>query len=72
MSVNEGLGHGELDLEMAEVLSPRETLTLAVPVNITVAPSIVVLPVVGLAVAVQAATIGASNTAVLVQNLHVP
>ena len=70
MSVNEGLGQGELDLEMAEMLSPRETLT--VPISITVDPSIVVTPVLGLAVAVQAATIGASNTAVLVQNLHVP
>jgi len=70
LSVNEGLGQGELDLEMAEMLSPRETLT--VPISITVDPSIVVTPVLGLAVAVQAATIGASNTAVLVQNLHVP
>ncbi len=72
MSVNEGICQGELDLEMAEVLSPRETLTIAVPINITVDPSVVVTPVVGLAVAVQAATIGSNNVAALVQNLHVP
>ena len=70
MSVSEALCQSELDLEMAEVLSPRETL--AVPINITVDPSIVVTPVVGLAVAVQAATIGSNNVAVLIQNLHVP
>jgi hypothetical protein len=68
----EGLGQGELDLEMAEVLSPRETLTIAVPINITVDPSILVTPVVGLAIAVQAVTIGSNNAAVLIQNLHVP
>ena len=72
MSVKEGLGQGELDLEMAEVLPPRETLTIAVPINITVDPSILVTPVVGLAIAVQAATIGSNNAAVLIQNLHVP
>ena len=72
MSVNEALCQSELDLEMAEVLSPRETLALAVPINIAVNPSIVVTPVVGLAVAVQAATIGSNNAAVLIQNLHVP
>jgi hypothetical protein len=68
----EELGQGELDLEMAEVLSPRETLTIAVPINITVDPSILVTPVVGLAIAVQAVTIGSNNAAVLIQNLHVP
>jgi hypothetical protein len=31
-----------------------------------------VTPVVGLAVAVQAATIGSNNVAVLLQNVHVP
>jgi hypothetical protein len=72
LSVIEGLGHGELDLEMAEVLPPRETLTIAVPINITVDPNIVVTPVVGFAIAVQAATIGSNNAAVLIQNLHVP
>jgi len=72
LSVMEGLGQGELDLEMAEVLPPRETLTIAVPINITVDPSILVTPVVGLAIAVQAATIGSNNAAVLIQNLHVP
>ena len=72
MSVMEGLGQGELDLEMAEVLPPRETLTIAVPINITVDPSILVTPVVGLAIAVQAVTIGSNNAAVLIQNLHVP
>jgi hypothetical protein len=73
LSVNEGICQGELDLEMAEVLSPRETLALAVPsINITVDPSIVVTPVVGLAVAVQAATIGSNNFAAVFQNLHVP
>jgi hypothetical protein len=55
---------------MAEVLSPRETL--AIPINITVDPNIVVTPVIGLAIAVQAATIGSNNVAVLLQNLHVP
>lgn len=69
MSVNEGLGQGELDLEMAEVLSPRETL--AIPISIAVDPTIVVTPVVGLAIAVQAATIGSNNAASLIQNLHV-
>ena len=68
----EGLGQGELDLEMAEVLPPRETLTIAVPINITVDPSILVTPVVGLAIAVQAVTIGSNNAAILIQNLHVP
>jgi hypothetical protein len=72
LSVKEELGQGELDLEMAEVLPPRETLTLAVPINITVDPNIVVTPVVGFAIAVQAATIGSNNAAVLIQNLHVP
>ena len=73
MSVNEGICQGELDLEMAEVLSPRETLTIALPsINVTVDPSIVVTPVVGIAVAVQAATIGSSNFAAVIQNLHVP
>ena len=70
MSVNEALSQSELDFEMAEVLPPRETL--AIPINITVDPNIVVTPVVGLAVAVQAATIGSNNAAVLIQNLHVP
>jgi hypothetical protein len=71
LSVSEALSQGELDLEMAEVLSPRETLA-AIPINITVDPNIVVTPVVGLAVAVQAATIGSNNVAVLLQNVHVP
>jgi len=71
LSVSEALSQGELDLEMAEVLSPRETLA-AIPINITVNPNIVVTPVVGLAVAVQAATIGSNNIAVLLQNVHVP
>ena len=71
MSVSEALSQGELDLEMAEVLSPRETLA-AIPINVTVNPNIVVTPVVGLAVAVQAATIGSNNIAVLLQNVHVP
>ena len=70
MSVSGALSQSELDLEMAEVLAPRETL--AIPINITVDPNIVVTPVVGLAVAVQAATIGSNNAAVLIQNLHVP
>jgi hypothetical protein len=70
LSVSEALCQSELDLEMAEVLSPRETL--AIPINITVDPNIVVTPVVGLAIAVQAATIGSNNAAVLLQNLHVP
>ncbi len=71
MSVNGALSQSELDIEMAEVLPPRETLA-AIPINITVDPNIVVTPVVGLAVAVQAATIGSNNAAVLIQNLHVP
>ena len=71
MSVSGALSQSELDLEMAEVLAPRETLA-AIPVNISVDPNIVVTPVVGLAVAVQAATIGSNNAAVLIQNLHVP
>jgi hypothetical protein len=71
LSVSEALSQSELDLEMAEVLSPRETLA-AIPINITVDPNIVVTPVVGLAVAVQAATIGSNNVAVLLQNVHVP
>jgi hypothetical protein len=70
VSVSEALCQSELDLEMAEVLSPRETL--AIPINITVDPNIVVTPVIGLAIAVQAATIGSNNVAVLLQNLHVP
>ena len=70
MSVSGSLSQSELDLEMAEVLAPRETL--AIPINITVNPNIVVTPVVGLAVAVQAATFGSNNAAVLIQNLHVP
>jgi hypothetical protein len=70
MSVSEALCESELDLEMAEVLAPRETL--AIPINISVDPNIVVTPVVGLAIAVQAATIGSNNVAVLLQNLHVP
>jgi hypothetical protein len=70
LSVSEALCQSELDLEMAEVLSPRETL--AIPINITVDPNIVVTPVIGLAIAIQAATIGSNNIAVLVQNLHVP
>jgi hypothetical protein len=70
LSVSEALCQSELDLEMAEVLSPRETL--AIPINITVDPNIVVTPVIGLAIAVQAATIGSNNVAVLLQNLHVP
>ena len=72
MSVSEALNQSELDLEMAEVLPPRETLATWIPINITVDPNIVVTPVVGLAVAVQAATIGSNNAAVLIQNLHVP
>jgi len=72
MSVSEALNQSELDLEMAEVLAPRETLATWIPINITVNPNIVVTPVVGLAVAVQAATIGSNNAAVLIQNLHVP
>jgi len=71
LSVSEALSQSELDIEMAEVLPPRETLA-AIPINITVNPNIVVTPVVGLAVAVQAATIGSNNAAVLIQNLHVP
>jgi hypothetical protein len=71
LSVSETLSQSELDLEMAEVLSPRETLA-AIPINITVDPNVVVTPVVGLAVAVQAATIGSNNVAVLLQNVHVP
>ena len=71
MSVNGALSQSELDIEMAEVLPPRETLA-AIPINITVDPNIVVTPVVGFAVAVQAATIGSNNAAVLIQNLHVP
>ena len=71
MSVSEALSQSELDIEMAEVLPPRETLA-AIPINITVNPNIVVTPVVGFAVAVQAATIGSNNAAVLIQNLHVP
>jgi hypothetical protein len=71
LSVKEGLGQGELDLEIAEVLPPRETLTLAVP-NIQVNPTIIVTPAFGLAIAVQAATVGSQNAAVLIQNLHVP
>jgi hypothetical protein len=71
LSVSEALSQGELDLEMAEVLSPRETLA-AIPINITVDPNVVVTPVVGLAIAVQAATIGSNNVAVLLQNVHVP
>jgi hypothetical protein len=72
MSVSEALNQSELDFEMAEVLPPRETLATWIPINITVDPNIVVTPVVGLAVAVQAATIGSNNAAVLIQNLHVP
>ena len=71
MSVNGALSQSELDIEMAEMLPPRETLA-AIPINITVDPNIVVTPVVGLAVAVQAAAIGSNNVAVLIQNLHVP
>jgi hypothetical protein len=71
VSVSEALCQSELDLEMAEVLSPRETLA-AIPINITVDPNIIVTPVIGLAIAVQAATIGSNNVAVLIQNLHVP
>jgi len=71
LSVSGALSQSELDIEMAEVLPPRETLA-AIPINITVNPNIVVTPVVGLAVAVQAATIGSNNAAVLIQNLHVP
>jgi hypothetical protein len=70
LSVSEAFCQSELDREMAEVLSPRETL--AIPINITVDPNIVVTPVIGLAIAVQAATIGSNNVAVLIQNLHVP
>jgi hypothetical protein len=71
MSVSEALSRSELDLEMAEVLAPRETLA-AIPINITVDPNIVVTPVIGLAIAVQAATIGSNNAAVLIQSLHLP
>jgi hypothetical protein len=71
LSEYEALGQSELDLEMAEVLSPRETLG-AIPINITVDPNIIVTPVVGVAVAVQAATIGSNNVAALLQNVHVP
>jgi len=71
LSVSGALSQSELDLEMAEVLAPRETLA-AIPINITVDPNIVVTPAVGLALAVQAATIGSNNAAVLIQNLHVP
>jgi hypothetical protein len=71
MSVSEALSQSELDIEMAEMLPPRETLA-AIPINITVNPNIVVTPVVGLAVAVQAATFGSNNAAVLIQNLHLP
>lgn len=70
MSANEALCERELDLEMAEVLSPRETLT-ALPMNISVSPTIVVTPVIGVAVAVQALTIGSNNIAALIQNVHV-
>jgi hypothetical protein len=69
MSVSEALCESELDLEMAEVLSPRETLG-TLPINITVNPNIIVTPVIGVAVAVQAATIGSNNVAALVQNLN--
>jgi hypothetical protein len=71
MSVSEALSQSELDGEMAEVLPPRETLA-AIPINITVDPNIVVTPVIGLAIAVQAATIGSNNAAVLIQSLHLP
>lgn len=54
---------------MAEVLSPRETLTT--PINIVVTPTVVVTPAVALAIAVQAATIGSNNVAAVFQNLHV-
>jgi hypothetical protein len=66
---NQALCDRELDLEMAEVLSPRETLTT--PINIVVTPTVVVTPAVALAVAVQAATIGSNNFAAVIQNLHV-
>jgi hypothetical protein len=69
LPISEALCEHELDLEMAEVLSPRETLTT--PINIVVVPSITVTPVVGLAVAVQAATVKANNVAALIQNVHV-
>ena len=71
MSVSEALSQSELDGEMTEVLPPRETLA-AIPINITVDPNIVVTPVIGLAIAVQAATIGSNNAAVLLQTLHLP
>jgi hypothetical protein len=71
MSVSEALSQSELDGEMTEVLPPRETLA-AIPINITVDPNIVVTPVIGLAIAVQAATIGSNNAAVLIQSLHLP
>lgn len=69
MPVNEALCERELDLEMAEVLSPRETLTS--PINIAVSPHIVVVPTIGVAVAVQALTVGSNNVAAVLQNVHV-
>jgi len=58
----------ELDLDLAEALPPRETLTS--PVNIVVAPNIIVTPVIGASIAVQVLTIGSESIATLIQNVH--
>jgi hypothetical protein len=68
LSANEALCERELDLEMAEVLSARETLTVP---GISVSPTIIVTPVIGVAVAVQALTVGSNNVAAVLQYLHV-
>ena len=60
--LSEALCERELDLEMADVLPPRDTLGV-MPLNITVAPAINVGVATGVAVATQVLTKEASNLA---------
>ena len=66
MKSSEGLLERELDIEMADVLSHRETLGL---VTIST-PTITVVPTIGVAIAVQAVTNHSNNVAWLSQYVH--
>jgi hypothetical protein len=63
------LSERDLDLEMADVLPPRETLTLGgSPINITVNVPIAVGVATGVAIATQVLTSHATNIATTVES----
>jgi len=67
--VNEALCERELDLEIADVLSARETLTIP-SISIVVAPTVTVTAVSGVAIAVQVLSDQSSNVAAALTYVH--